>query len=365
MKKKKSFRRAYGFFVLILILVFLLALAVLWLAMVRFQKRTDAEKAEKERQQIAAKMEKEAPQRALENFLSETDPEEWREFWISDDPESPDDPDRLRDYFEVTLESAVCYKDESWSEAAPVYLLRTSEGEDFARIRLRKEGEDWKALQPEFLAEERIRVDFEVLSCDLVTCNGLPLGEEAIHEKEILSPLEGYETLLEDPLAICHYSLSGFLLEPEIRTEEGTETFYSKQDGTRVPVDRSEAALAAAKKGEEFVRAVLAYYMSGSENTEGHLTDCLTYLFPYGPAYQTLMESYDGVSWNPGYEEQQVEIPEIGTPLRWASNFVSVDIPYRATCSYGGKPIDYSQGNCRLIFQVAQGNYELYDFCYQ
>ncbi len=365
MKKKKSFRRAYGIFVLILTLVFLLALAVLWLAMARFQKRTDAEKAEKERQQIAARMEKEAPQRALETFLSETSPEEWREFWSSEDPKSPDDPDKLRDYFEKTLKSAICYKDESWSEAAPVYLLRTSEGEDFARIRLRKEGKDWEALQPEFLAEERIRVDFEVLSCDLVTCNGRPLGEEAIREKEILSPLEGYESLLEDPLAICHYSLSGFLLEPEIRTEEGTETLYSEQDGTRVPVDRSEAALAAAQKGEEFVRSVLAYYMSGSENTEGNLANCLSYLFPYGPAYQTLMESYDGVSWNPCYEEQQVEISEIGTPLRWASNFVSVDVPYSASCSYEGKPIDYARGNCRLIFRVTQGNYELYDFCYQ
>lgn len=373
MKRTNTFRRGYGLYVLVLCVVFLLALALLWIALMNYQNRVDAESAAQAAEAARTagenarlREEREAPQRELESFLNGTSAGDWRDLWMERNPGGMDDPERLERYFSDRREELAPYKDESWSAGRPVYLLRCGD-RDFARVTLAGSGTDWRTESVDFLFSGEKSGRIETLSCFSVLCNGVHLGADCLSAHSVLAPAPGYGEVLEDPLYLDCYEVSGLLLEPVLETEpNGAVTLQeSPPDGRAIPADLSEEAAAAAEKGESFVKAVLNYYMSGEENTEGNFYSCLSYVPAGSPAYETLLESLDGVSWNPAYSSRDVSDTHASTPLSWGSNCCSVDVAFHAVCSYQGKEIDYAGGSYRLIFLRSGGDYALVDMFYQ
>ena len=372
MRKKVSFRKGFLIYILVLVGLFSAALAVLWFCLRDYQARCDrqaelqaAEDARLAEEQAQLQAEKEAPQRALEQYLAEMTPESWRDCWLAVHPDSPEDRSALLDYFEACTspESLTAYKDESWTEENPVYLLR-SDGADFAKITPEGVGLTREIAGPEFLLEGSCSGRLETLSCCSVLCNGVLLDDTYLVSSESIGPAPDYAE--ETGLARVVYEVSGLLLEPVLTEQapEGAQLVYSEADGGLVLPDLSSEAEAAADRGAEFVKAVLDYYMSGGENTAGNLNGCISFAAAGSKAYERLMDSYDGVSWNPTYSSPTVTV-SAGQPISWGETYTSVDIGFDAACSYNGSPIDYAEGTYRLIFCREGTTLSLVDFLYQ
>ena len=361
MSKRSNFPRSYGIFVLALSAFFLLTLLALCLVLGNFQRRTDRAA------EAAIRAEEAAPHHALETWLEGMTGESWRDLWLEANPDSPDDPEALAGYFvDATAEGSLAvYRDAEWSVEQPVYLLRSGE-RDLARLAFSRSGDAWRAEAPEFLLKGDVTVRAEISSCEELWCNGVLLtAAEASSEKAVF-PTEHVRDLVENPVTVRSYELSGFLLEPELQTEVVSGIVPVRLgEGFCLPEEDSGAAAKAAERGEAFVETVLNYYMSGESDTEANLNSCVAFTVPGTAVWETLKESYDGVSWNPHYSDRELTELSASPPVCWGANCISVDVSFHACCSFEGRPIDYAEGLYRLVFLSSADGYVLEDMEYR
>ena len=102
-KRRSRFRHGLHIYLSLLCFVAALLLIVLWVYLSRYQSDLDRQKEEQTRREAAAAYElsmKRAPQLTFENFLSQSDGAYWAEQWFAAHPESFDEEEKVRQYFE-------------------------------------------------------------------------------------------------------------------------------------------------------------------------------------------------------------------------------------------------------------------------
>ena len=370
-KKKGGFRKGLLTYVIVLAVVFLAALVVLWIAMARFQKSTDAEKAAEAEQNAIVLQEKQhaeavrqAPQRAFESWLASYTADDWTNLWYEKRPENIDGRDRVRAYMEERFgsDSVQAYRSMNYTDDAPSYVLKDGE-ELLAEITLTGSDVNWTVSNVDLKLEGTKSASVEVAVGSKVFCNGTELGSEYAGETQSNFAYEPLKDQLVNPVSWTTYTVDGLLIEPELTAEppEGCSVTKTADGDFLLCLDGADAET-YTNRAVSFVKAYLSYYMNGYNGTWGNLYAALAYLTPGTQAYTDLQDTYNGVVWNTAYGNIDVSDTTASGVVIWADNCYSVDVTYDANCTHNGQAIDYADATMRIYFLQIDGNFVISNY---
>ena len=358
-KKSGGFRKGFLTYVIVLACIFLAALVVLWIAMARFQKNTDAEKAAEAEQNAIVLQEKQhaeavrqAPQKAFEAWLASFTADNWTDLWYEKRPENIDGRDRVRAYMEERFgsEAVQAYRSLDYTDTAPAYVLKDGE-ETLAKIMLTGSDVNWTVSNVDLKLEGTKSASVEVAVGSKVFCNGIELGSEYAGETQNNFSYEPLKDKLINPVSWTTYTVDGLLIEPELTAEppEGCSVTKTAEGDFLLCLDGADAEKYTTR-AVSFVKAYLSYYMNGYNGTWGNLYAALAYLTPGTQAYTDLQDTYNGVVWNTAYGNIDVSNTTASGVVIWADNCYSVDVTYDANCTHNGQAIDYADATMRIYF---------------
>ena len=343
-KKKGGFRKGLLTYVLVLAVIFLASLIVLWIALARFQKNKDAEKA--------AEAVRQAPQRAFEAWLTSCTADDWTDLWYEKRPENIDGRDRVRAYMEERFgsDSVQAFRSLDYTDDAPAYVLKDGD-EALARITLAGSDVNWAVSNVELELEGTKSASVEVAVGSKVFCNGTELGSEYAGETQSSFSYEPLRDQLVNPVSWTTYTVDGLLIEPELTVEppEGCSVTKTAEGDFLLCLDSADAETYTTR-AVSFVKAYLNYYMNGYNGTWGNLYAALAYLTPGTQAYTDLQDTYNGVVWNTAYGNIDISDTTASGVVIWADNCYSVDVTYDANCTHNGQAIDYADATMRIYF---------------
>ena len=358
-KKKGSFRKGLLTYVLVVAVIFLAALIVLWVALARFQKNKDAEKAAEAEQNAIVLQEKQhaeavrqAPQRAFEAWLASYTADDWTNLWYEKRPENIDGRDRVRAYMEERFGSGSvqAFRSLDYTDEAPAYVLKDGD-ETLARVTLSGSDVNWAVSDVELELEGTKSASVEVAVGSKVFCNGTELGSEYAGEPQNNFSYEPLKDKLINPVSWTTYTVDGLLIEPELTAEPpaGCSVTKTAEGDFMLCLDGADAEKYTTR-AVSFVKAYLTYYMNGYNGTWGNLYAALAYLTPGTQAYTDLQDTYNGVVWNTAYGNIDVSNTTASGVVIWADNCYSVDVAYDANCTHNGQAIDYADATMRIYF---------------
>lgn len=358
-KKKGSFRKGLLTYVLVLAVIFLASLIVLWIALARFQKNKDAEKAAEAEQNAIVLQEKQhaeavrqAPQRAFEAWLASCTADDWTDLWYEKRPENIDGRDRVHAYMEERFgsDSVQAFRSLDYTDDAPAYVLKDGD-EALARITLSGSDVNWAVSNVELELEGTKSASVEVAVGSKVFCNGTELGSEYAGETQSSFSYEPLRDQLVNPVSWTTYTVDGLLIEPELTVEppEGCSVTKTAEGDYLLCLDSADAETYTTR-AVSFVKAYLNYYMNGYNGTWGNLYAALAYLTPGTQAYTDLQDTYNGVVWNTAYGNIDISDTTASGVVIWADNCYSVDVTYDANCTHNGQAIDYADATMRIYF---------------
>ena len=358
-KKKGGFRKGLLTYVLVVAVIFLAALIVLWVALARFQKNKDAEKAAEAEQNAIVLQEKQhaeavrqAPQRAFEAWLASYTADDWTNLWYEKRPENIDGRDRVRAYMEERFgsDSVQAFRSLDYTDEAPAYVLKDGD-EALAKITLSGSDVNWAVSDVELELEGTKSASVEVAVGSKVFCNGIELGSEYAGETQNNFSYEPLKDKLINPVSWTTYTVDGLLIEPELTAEPpaGCSVTKTAEGDFMLCLDGADAEKYTTR-AVSFVKAYLTYYMNGYNGTWGNLYAALAYLTPGTQAYTDLQDTYNGVVWNTAYGNIDVSNTTASGVVIWADNCYSVDVAYDANCTHNGQAIDYADATMRIYF---------------
>lgn len=358
-KKKGGFRKGLLTYVLVVAVIFLAALIVLWVALARFQKNKDAEKAAEAEQNAIVLQEKQhaeavrqAPQRAFEAWLASYTADDWTNLWYEKRPENIDGRDRVRAYMEERFGSGSvqAFRSLDYTDEAPAYVLKDGD-EALARVTLSGSDVNWAVSDVELELEGTKSASVEVAVGSKVFCNGTELGSEYAGEPQNNFSYEPLKDKLINPVSWTTYTVDGLLIEPELTAEPpaGCSVTKTAEGDFMLCLDGADAEKYTTR-AVSFVKAYLTYYMNGGNGTWGNLYAALAYLTPGTQAYTDLQDTYNGVVWNTAYGNIDVSNTTASGVVIWADNCYSVDVTYDANCTHNGQAIDYADATMRIYF---------------
>ena len=352
-KKKGGFRKGLLTYVLVVAVIFLAALIVLWVALARFQKNKDAEKAaEAEQNAIVLQEKRQAPQRAFEAWLASYTADDWTNLWYEKRPENIDGRDRVRAYMEERFGSGSvqAFRSLDYTDEAPAYVLKDGD-EALARVTLSGSDVNWAVSDVELELEGTKSASVEVAVGSKVFCNGTELGSEYAGEPQNNFSYEPLKDKLINPVSWTTYTVDGLLIEPELTAEPpaGCSVTKTAEGDFMLCLDGADAEKYTTR-AVSFVKAYLTYYMNGYNGTWGNLYAALAYLTPGTQAYTDLQDTYNGVVWNTAYGNIDVSNTTASGVVIWADNCYSVDVTYDANCTHNGQAIDYADATMRIYF---------------
>ena len=358
-KKKGGFRKGLLTYVLVVAVIFLAALIVLWVALARFQKNKDAEKAAEAEQNAIVLQEKQhaeavrqAPQRAFEAWLASYTADDWTNLWYEKRPENIDGRDRVRAYMEERFGSGSvqAFRSLDYTDEAPAYVLKDGD-ETLARVTLSGSDVNWAVSDVELELEGTKSASVEVAVGSKVFCNGTELGSEYAGEPQNNFSYEPLKDKLINPVSWTTYTVDGLLIEPELTAEPpaGCSVTKTAEGDFMLCLDGADAEKYTTR-AVSFVKAYLTYYMNGYNGTWGNLYAALAYLTPGTQAYTDLQDTYNGVVWNTAYGNIDVSNTTASGVVIWADNCYSVDVTYDANCTHNGHAIDYADATMRIYF---------------
>lgn len=356
-KKKGGFRKGLLTYVLVVAVIFLAALIVLWVALARFQKNKDAEKAAEAEQNAIVLQEKQhaeavrqAPQRAFEAWLASYTADDWTNLWYEKRPENIDGRDRVRAYMEERFGSVQAFRSLDYTDEAPAYVLKDGD-EALARVTLSGSDVNWAVSDVELELEGTKSASVEVAVGSKVFCNGTELGSEYAGEPQNNFSYEPLKDKLINPVSWTTYTVDGLLIEPELTAEPpaGCSVTKTAEGDFMLCLDGADAEKYTTR-AVSFVKAYLTYYMNGYNGTWGNLYAALAYLTPGTQAYTDLQDTYNGVVWNTAYGNIDVSNTTASGVVIWADNCYSVDVTYDANCTHNGQAIDYADATMRIYF---------------
>ena len=357
-KKKGGFRKGLLTYVLVVAVIFLAALIVLWVALARFQKNKEAEKAAEAEQNAIVLQEKQhaeavrqAPQRAFEAWLASYTADDWTNLWY-ERPENIDGRDRVRAYMEERFGSGSvqAFRSLDYTDEAPAYVLKDGD-EALARVTLSGSDVNWAVSDVELELEGTKSASVEVAVGSKVFCNGTELGSEYAGEPQNNFSYEPLKDKLINPVSWTTYTVDGLLIEPELTAEPpaGCSVTKTAEGDFMLCLDGADAEKYTTR-AVSFVKAYLTYYMNGYNGTWGNLYAALAYLTPGTQAYTDLQDTYNGVVWNTAYGNIDVSNTTASGVVIWADNCYSVDVTYDANCTHNGQAIDYADATMRIYF---------------
>ena len=328
------------------------ALIVLWVWLPGFQSRYEAEEAEKQRQDDLVAYDKaleRAPQLAFEDFMAKADAQTWTDAWTAKNPLNYDDPAQIRELLDERFSDPElrCWLAQDYSAEHPRYVVRT-EDEVLAYVTLSGSGLDWTVSDVDVVLESGEETSILVPEGYTVRCNGQILDSSSAEAETRLLDMEDYADLIRDPVHWETYTVTGRMSRPVLSYEEPEDRLTVTDEYGNVFYTLSEEeSLEYRTRAQDFVRAVLVYYMMGNYNTRSYMYSALGYVMQNSQAYNLIRDSYDGVTWDTCYGNATFDV-NAGDVYVLAGNCLMVEVAY------------YTEGSVGEYRNVAEGTYRVY-----
>ncbi len=364
-KKRSGFRKGLTIYVIILLVIFLAALALLWRFLDGYQARQDAAAAEVQAAVEQSEHEKEvyrAPQLAFEDFLSSMTADYWTDQWFAAHPESLDKRDAVGVFMDGLFfgPDFSAWKAESFTQEHPVYVLKNGD-RSLATVALAGSELNWSVSDVTLLLQGTESASLEVPEDCTVYCNGAAL-DSALYSKGETGyfDMEDYADSLTDPVLYTTYTVTDQLFEPALTVEAPADrTLVQDESGHYSYVLSSQEAEPFQQRGKEFLTALVHFYMMGASNTYGNMYTAAGYVHTNSQAYNMIINAGEGVTWDTPYPGYTSTITADSQVTRWAANCVSVDVSYHAEGTAGAYT-NVADGTYRIYFFDMGEGYEIY-----
>ena len=290
-----------------------------------------------------------APQKAIEDYVAGADAQTWADSWYATHPANYDDPAQVLALMQERFsDPALTYwQAEDSTVEQPRYVIK-SDDETIAELTLSGSGLDWAVTDVKVNLEGGEEASLLVPEGYTVRCNGLVVDSSSAEAETRLFDMEDYADLIVDPIHWETYTVRGQLSKPVMTAEapEGRPT-STAEDGTVFYVLTGEEEETYQKRAERFIYALLFYYMMGNSNTRSHMWSALDHVMTDSQAYQLILDSYDGVTWDTCYGNSTYDA-KAGEVRIIAANCLMVDVAYHA------------EGSAGAYTNVADGTYRVY-----
>ncbi len=368
-KRKKQSKFRFGLHIYSSLLVFVagIALIVLWIFLSRYQQGVDAEaaaQAERDRQAAYELAVSRAPQKAFEDYVASADAQRWADSWYASNPANYDDPAQVLALMQERFSDPDLkyWKAEDSTDAHPSYIIKSGD-ETIAELTLSGSGLDWSVSDVKVELEGGEEASLLVPEGYAVYCNGQPVDSSSAEAETRLFDMEEYADLIVDPVHWETYTVRGQLTKPVLTAEAPADRPISTaEDGTVFYVLTGEEAEGYQQRAENFIYALLYYYMLGNSNTRGHMWNALNHVMPDSQAYQLILDSYDGVTWDTCYGNATYDA-EAGEVRIIAGNCLMVDVSYHAEGSAAGYT-NVADGTYRVYFLDKGNGYGIFGLAY-
>lgn len=366
-KKKSAFRRGLSIYSSLLVFIGGIAVIVLWLFLNRYQQGLDAEnaaKAEREQQAAYALASSRAPQQVFESFVASADAQTWADGWYAHHPANYDDPAQVLALMEEHFSDPELklFKARDYTDEKPRFAVQSG-GETLAYVTLSGAGLDWSVSDVDVLLEGGEEASLLVPEGYTVRCNGQLLDSSSAEAETRLYDMEEYADLIVDPIHWETYTVTGQLSKPVLTAEPPADRPISTaEDGSVFYILPEEEAAEYQERAENFIYALLRYYMLGNINTRGNMNGALRHVTDGSQAYKLIAASYDGVIWDTCYGNATYDA-EAGEVRVLAANCLMVDVVYHAEGSTGGYT-NVADGTYRVYFLDTGRGYGIYGLYY-
>ena len=296
--------------------------------------------------------------------MKQADGSFWAEQWLSTHPESFDEPDKVAAYLGELFDPQEirCWKAPDYVNSSPRYVIKR-DGQDLAFVTLAGSGLDWSVSRIDLLLEGNQEASLLVPEGYAVFCNGHPLDESYRTQETRFYDMETYADKMVDPMHWDTYTVSGQFFEPLLTAEApaGRPT-DTDADGNVFYILPPEEAQPLQKRAENFIYALLYYYMLGNEGTAGNMWNALDHVADGSQAYNLIRDSYIGVIWDASYANATYDAKAAEVRIL-ASNCVMVDVRYHAEGTLW-EYTNVADGTYRVYFLDVGRGYQIYGLAY-
>ena len=340
-KKSTGFWKAFGIFVIIILILVTGFLVTVWYFLKGFQESVESENNS---DWIDS-------QAAFEEYIGKMSYSDWSDLWFEANPESFDTREDMIASMEKLLSNNVSYaRAKNYRDEVPVYVVENSEG-TIAEFTLQKDplGE-WHVVSSHMRIRGKESAQLIVPSGCRVFCNGVELDDSHVVETSSAFFLQDrYGDYLVNPVSVQTWEVKGQYGTPVLTATaaDGAEIM----DDKGLPVlcvdsdDYPEIKAIAEKLFNAFFKFGMYGYYDADMNAAAAAKLCRKDSQATELIYTSLNAAHNAPCWSLYVFNELTEFPMI----KWADNAYSLDFKYDVEATYAGRDKNYQSGTYRIL----------------
>ncbi len=350
-KKRSGFRKFYGVFIIVLLILVIAALICVWTLLKNFQKSYSVEE----------KNDWLESQNAFEAYVDKMSYGEWTDLWFASNPESLDSRGDVMTAMEQMLSSGISYaRAKDYTDEKPIYVVQNEEG-SIAEFTLEKDDSgNWQVISAKVRREGKESAQILAPSGSRVFCNGVELDDTHCINSESVFPFAGeYGSDLKNPVLVQTWEITGQSETPVMTVEAPSGTEIIEDNGDPVlsvsASDYKEIKDAARKFFDAFFKYGMYGYYEVRENADAAARLCRKDSQAYNYIYTTQNAFENAPCWSVYVFNKLIESPMI----KWADNAYTIDFEYDVEATYRGTEKNYVSGTYRVLVMDLGDGFEV------
>ncbi len=349
--RKTGFRKFYGVFIIVLLILVIAALVAVWFVLRNFQ---DTVEEDEDDEWIAS-------QAAFEAYIDKMSYGSWTDLWFESNPESFDSRGDVLAAMEQMLSSGVSYaRAKSYTDEVPVYVVENDDG-TIAEFTLEKDvSGNWQVISAKMRQSGTESAQIQAPTGSKVYCNGEELDASYCIASDSVFPFaDEFGTALTDPVLVQTWEVTGQSSTPVLTADAPAGTTIIEENGAPV-LEVSTADYQAIKDtARRFFDAFFKYGMYGyfdlQANADAAARLCRKDSQAYKYIYKTQNAFQNAPCWSVYVFNELIESPMI----KWADNAYTLDFTYDVEATYRGTEKNYVNGTYRILVMDLGDGFEV------
>ena len=350
-KKKISFWKGYGIFLIVLFLLVIAALIAFWFVLKNFQKDFNVEE----------KNEWLESQKAFEAYIDKMSYGSWTDLWFESNPESLDSRGDVLASMEQMLSSGISFaRAKNYTDEAPVYVVENEEG-SIAEFSLAKDDSGtWQVISAKMRQEGKESAQILAPTGAAVSCNGVELDDSyCVSSVSAFQFDNEYGSELRNPVLVQTWEVTGQSGKPVLTVQAPSGTEIIDDNGNPVlsvsVSEHKEIKDIARNFFDAFFKYGMYGYYEVQANADAAAKLCRKDSQAYNYVYTTQNAFQNAPCWSSYVFNELTESPMI----KWADNAYTIDFVYDAEATYRGNEKNYVSGDYRILVMDLGDGFEV------
>ena len=350
-KKRSGFRKFYGVFLLVLLIVVMAALIAVWAVLKNFQDGVETGNPDDWL----------SSQNAFESYIDKMSYGAWTDLWFESNPESLDSRGDVLAAMEQMLTSGVSYaRAKNYTDEVPVYVVENEEGSIAEFTMAKDDSGNWHVISGKMRQVGKESAQITVPSGSAVYCNGVELNDSYCISSESVFPFGvDYGNSLKNPIEVQTWEVKGQADTPVMTVKAPAGTEIIEENGCpllSVSVsDHREIKDIARKFFDAFFKYGMYGYYDLQANADAAARLCRKDSQAYKYVYTTQNAFQNAPCWSVYVFNSLIEAPMI----KWADNAYTIDFTYDVEATYRGTEKNYVSGTYRILVMDLGDGFEV------